>query len=913
MKRLALFLVILTISIFLLVSCKCKHENVSTASCTESAVCKDCGEIIEMASGHIEIIDDAKAPTCTESGLTEGKHCSVCDTVTVKQETIDALGHTEVVDSGKAPTCIESGLTDGKHCSVCNTVTVKQETISALGHTEVVDKGTPATCTKNGTTDGSSCSRCNIVIKKKQTIAALGHTEGKWIIDVAPTVTENGSKHQICSVCSVTLKTEVAYATGSPGLAFTVNSDGSCSVTGIGSCEESTVYIPEYHDGYKVTSIGASSFKGCTFITKIVIPSSITSIGANAFDGCTSLSNVNIPSGITEISDYVFSNCTELGGISIPSGVKSIGVGAFKNCSKIMVVSLPSTIVSIGSDAFSGCSKLINVSLLSGITYIGSGAFSNCSSLFNIVLPETLKKFDASVFNDCSKLSRVTASEGTEISGNHTFTVYIKSSSSSSIAAIPSDPLVEYIEMYYDDRTSVSELIGRNATSISIKNQITVSKEAGTSNGDSCVIVYDKENHRIIASGIGTAVLIANGKEYNIKVKPAPITLTIITGHSIGYGSQGNTEDSVLCEGGQAYNTSITLKSDYWRSSIKGSALGYTSSSRVVNIDGITSDATGTKGAKGVNSALAYEWNRLTGEKMWVVNCAVGGSCVNQWQVDSPENWLNYTIEAMNMASTVLKNEVSAGHYEYRTTVVLNFSTANFSHQNVVYNDDLLNQWHDGMWNGMVNGANIDIDGDGKIDAPTSIGYVPEWGLSTTNFNTDAPLIYYRAFSNNFSHVFIASDLRFLWRTDEGVRQYFPDINYKTQSGNPITKPTTVKQMLASDESHLTQVSYNAVGMKIANSIYNHIFGDTSTNNVSVYCVTNGGKLVENTMEMTEGNRYQFVAMSNPISQNEFEIVVSDNLKLDDLFYVTATAKGQGSITIKYNGKVIRTITITVK
>ena len=74
------------------------------------------------------------AATCIESGLTEGKHCSVCNTVLVAQQEVAALGHTEVTDDAVAATCTEAGKTEGMHCSVCNAVLVAQETIPALGH-----------------------------------------------------------------------------------------------------------------------------------------------------------------------------------------------------------------------------------------------------------------------------------------------------------------------------------------------------------------------------------------------------------------------------------------------------------------------------------------------------------------------------------------------------------------------------------------------------------------------------------------------------------------------------------------------------------------------------------------------------------------------------------------------------------
>lgn len=84
--------------------------------------------------GHDMVVtDEAVAPTCTESGLTEGSHCSRCDDVTTAQETVPALGH-DYEAAVTAPTCTKDGFTTYK-CKACGDTYIGN-TVAATGHVD---------------------------------------------------------------------------------------------------------------------------------------------------------------------------------------------------------------------------------------------------------------------------------------------------------------------------------------------------------------------------------------------------------------------------------------------------------------------------------------------------------------------------------------------------------------------------------------------------------------------------------------------------------------------------------------------------------------------------------------------------------------------------------------------------------
>ena len=153
-----------------------------------------------------------------------------CDKVEPDKE--DVCEHVEVTDNAVEPTCTEKGLTEGKHCSKCGKILQAQTEIPALGHDFsnewTIDK--EATCTEKGS-KSHHCTRCEVKSDETE-IPTIEHSESDWIIDKEATCTEDGSKHTECTVCHTMIKTENISALGHTGGTATCTEQATCSVCG---------------------------------------------------------------------------------------------------------------------------------------------------------------------------------------------------------------------------------------------------------------------------------------------------------------------------------------------------------------------------------------------------------------------------------------------------------------------------------------------------------------------------------------------------------------------------------------------------------------------------------------------------------------------------------------------------------
>ncbi len=183
-------------------------ENKKDSTCSETGSydsvikCSVCGDELSRETKsieklpHTEEVVAGKDATCTETGLTAGKKCSVCGEILEAQQEIGKLAHTEEVVAGKDATCTETGLTAGKKCSVCGEILEAQQEIGKLAHTEQILNAKAPSCVATGLTEGKKCSVCGEILAQQEIIPAAGHkwNGGETLLDV--TTYE-------CEVCGV--------------------------------------------------------------------------------------------------------------------------------------------------------------------------------------------------------------------------------------------------------------------------------------------------------------------------------------------------------------------------------------------------------------------------------------------------------------------------------------------------------------------------------------------------------------------------------------------------------------------------------------------------------------------------------------------------------------------------------------
>lgn len=180
-----------------------------------------------------------------------------------------------------------------------------------------------------------------------------------------------------------------SYESGdaSEGLEFKTNNNGTCAVTGIGTCEDTILTIPtKSRRGDRVVEIGDCAFgyvDACPFVECVNISSTVEVIGPSAFEG-TNIKQLYIASSVTKIEYEAFRGCEELEEIKFNCSSNTIiGTSAFSNTYSLKEITIPEGVISIGKSCFAE-SGLEKVNLPVSLQNINSYAFLGCTDLEEI-------------------------------------------------------------------------------------------------------------------------------------------------------------------------------------------------------------------------------------------------------------------------------------------------------------------------------------------------------------------------------------------------------------------------------------------------------------------------------------------------------------------------------------------------
>ncbi len=380
------------------------------ATCAKWGVCTKCGVAYIEPTGHTEIIDAAVDATCTTTGLTEGKHCSVCNITIIAQNVVNAR---HSYDNDNDIDCNSCGA---KRSVGLEYALLSDDTYAVVGI--------------------GSCTDKDIIIPD--------YYSGKPVTMVGLTVNWEDADEST---------QEKAAIFSSTGITSVVIPD---TVTTIGDlafymCADLTLATI----GKNVENMGRGVFAFCTSLQEIIIPDKVTSIGYGAFMQCTNLKKAVVGNGVQIIDDVAFGGCTSLTSVTIGDSVTSIGYDAFYECTSLTSIIIPDSVTSIGNAAFHYCTSLKSVTIGNGITNIGSNAFDGTSlqcneydntyylgnddnpylclvkvkdkSITSYTVRNDTKVIYDSAFQRCTSLTSITIPESVTNIGENAFDEYLES------------------------------------------------------------------------------------------------------------------------------------------------------------------------------------------------------------------------------------------------------------------------------------------------------------------------------------------------------------------------------------------------------------------------------------------------------------------------------------------------------
>ena len=518
------------------------------------------------------------------------------------------------------------------------------------------------------------------------------------------------------------------------------------------------------------------------------------------------------------------------------------------------------------------------------------------------------------------------------------------------------------LTLSYDDRYLISKKWNGYAVAQIRSNKVTsyvVSKGSKTGSKDKAVLRSYDNGTGIRATGVGTCemILVKKGDLTNAKkvysgsykpktkikaykvsvtVKAASLSLFYLLGQSNMEGLPSGDvsyygKDSVACTDGQVYSTYGPQASYFALKAAGIDMAGYMegANSKSFVAESLVSNKSMTgstlkyklntltyagKGKGGMDGALAYEWNKLTGSKVWVANFAAGSTSIAQWAPGG--NIYKAVLPGLLAVAQVARAEENAGHFNILYRIGLWQQGENDSRQGVS-ESAYLNQFTR-MYQSLDSKLNLD-----------KFGIIPTracQGNYRTNgeLNIDGPRAAQYAIGQDnttFKDVFVISNANESWTTDSGVKNYFKAFYPSGKLIYPLRSNTRISRYNLPDSVwdvhpgiHYSQLGYNQNGITAALGMYDVVKGKVNKPSLSVsgYFRSKSGTKITGVTGSASGTARVFFMTGKPQALKRI-VYKGTNVTYDKktgTVKFTAAKNGRLSAVDSVTGRTLATITV---
>lgn len=522
---------------------------------------------------------------------------------------------------------------------------------------------------------------------------------------------------------------------------------------------------------------------------------------------------------------------------------------------------------------------------------------------------------------------------------------------------------LELVDLEYDDRVSLADIFEADLSDdnweiLTITNETVesyqVSQGRKTNTFDEHVIVQDGESGTdIIASGVGTAKIllvsgdkrdlarrILNGEneavkevdkislvQINVEVTPAVLTLMYVTGQSNAEGwcttSDYRIDQSIVCTEGDVYSTyppstasrsnkitGLKFTSDCTTDNasdfVAGSLTGNESVSGKNMVYSLNSLTTEGNGKTGPDAGMAYEWNRLTGDKVWIVNTAYGATSITTWV---PGGTCYERSAAVNqLVQQTYQAEISANHYAAGKTMLFWLQ----GEADKKMTADEYYGYFETLYDSMV--SEFSLDGFGIIMVRSDEGT----RTNKDDISMSGPRIaqYAAGNSTELPKAYVVSNVNEQWVSDAGVENYFNRAYDESWSldypmhGGASGLPTSVSEVHA--DIHYSQIGHNENGITAAYGMYN-VLAEESKTVPAVSWKNRSGELITSLTVDTAEEQVVVPVTKPPYNGKQVNYVTTGPISYDaETGTVSATGRGIASITaLNSNDRILSTLKIT--